>query len=153
MARYVAQVPVRWTDQDSYRHLNHARAVTLLEEARIGLFFGAASEQGVTGFIDGLFVAGLEVDYRRQIPYRPRPLRVTMWVHALRAASFTIDYEMHAGPDEADPVAVSARTRMALFDAGAQRPRRITGPEREFLQQWSEAGVPDAVTSGRQERL
>ena len=34
MARYVAQVPLRWTDQDSYRHLNHARAVTLLEEAR-----------------------------------------------------------------------------------------------------------------------
>ena len=25
VAPFVAQVPLRWTDQDSYRHLNHAR--------------------------------------------------------------------------------------------------------------------------------
>ena len=39
---FVARVPLRWTDQDSYRHLNNASVVTLLEEARIGLFFDAA---------------------------------------------------------------------------------------------------------------
>ena len=67
MARFVAQVPLRWTDQDPYRHLNNARAVTLLEEARIGLFFDLAGEEGVDGFERGLFVVGLYVDYRRQV--------------------------------------------------------------------------------------
>nr|WP_239029322.1 acyl-CoA thioesterase [Pseudonocardia acidicola] len=129
---------MRWTDQDSYRHLNHARTVTLLEEARIELFFGAAGDAGITGFADGLLVAGLEVDYRRQIPYRSQPLRVTMWVHEVRAASFSIDYEMHDGPDETDPVAVGARTRMAIVDLDAQRPRRLTAPEREFLGRWAD---------------
>jgi acyl-CoA thioester hydrolase len=62
-----------------------------------------------------------------------------MWVHDLRAASFTIEYEMHDGPEEADPIAVSARTRMALFDLDAGRPRRISADERAFLQRWAEA--------------
>lgn len=136
MARYVAQVPLRWTDQDSYRHLNHARTVTLLEEARIGLFFDTAAAEGITAFTDGLLVAGLNVDYRRQIPYRSQPLRVVMWVDEVRAASFRISYEMHDGPDEADPVAVVAWTRMATFDLEAQRPRRIGAHERAFLGRW-----------------
>ncbi|MFC5995207.1 acyl-CoA thioesterase [Pseudonocardia hispaniensis] len=139
MARYVARVPLRWTDQDSFHHVNHARAVTLLEEARIGLLFDEASAAGVTGFAAGVVVAGLEVDYRRQIPYRSHALRVCMWVHQVRAASFLIDYELHDGPDESDAVAVGARTRMALFDLAAQRPRRITAEERAFLDRWGEA--------------
>lgn len=136
MARFVARVPLRWTDQDSYRHVNHARTVTLLEEARIELMFGEASRAGVDSFAEGLLVAGLEVDYRRQVPYRAEPLRVVMWVGQLRAASFTISYEMHDGPDEADPVAVTARTRMALFDLDGGRPRRITPDEKAFLARW-----------------
>lgn len=137
MARFVAQVPLRWTDQDSYRHLNHAKAVTLLEEARIELFFDAAAADGVTGFAGGLLVAGLGVEYKRQIPYRSHALRVTMWVDELRAASFRILYEMHDGPGEDAPVAVTAWTRMATFDLGAQRPRRVTADEREFLGKWA----------------
>lgn len=140
MGRFVAQVPVRWTDQDSYRHINHARTVTLLEEARIALLFDAAQAQGVTAFSAGLLVAGLNVDYRRQVPYRSRPLRVAMWVDELRAASFRIHYEMHDGPDEQDPVAATAWTRMAMVDLAVNRPRRLSGPEREFLLRWTEQG-------------
>ncbi|MGI9000637.1 MAG: acyl-CoA thioesterase [Pseudonocardia sp.] len=136
MARFVAQVPLRWTDQDSYQHVNHARAVTLLEEARIGLLFGVAAADGITGFAGGLLVAGLGVDYRRQIPYRPHPLRVSMWIEEVRAASFRISYEMHDGPAETDPVAVTAWTRMTTFDLDAQRPRRLAGDERAFLGRW-----------------
>lgn len=139
MARFVAQVPLRWTDQDSYRHLNHASAVTLLEEARIGLFFAAAAAEGVTGFSRGLLVAGLNVEYRRQVSYRTEPVRVEMWVDEVRAASFRISYELHDGPDTADPVAIAAWTRMAQFDLGAHRPRRLDADERAFLVRWADA--------------
>ncbi len=138
MVHFIAQVPLRWTDQDSYRHVNHARAVTLLEEARIGLFFAAAAAAGVTGFAGGLLVTGLNVEYKRQIGYRPHPLRVAMWVDDVRAASFRISYEMHDGPDDTDPVAITAWTRMALFDLSAQRPRRVTADERDFLAHWTD---------------
>ena len=137
MSRFVTSVPLRWTDQDSYRHLNHARAVTLLEEARIDLFFDEAAAAGVDGFASGLLVVELGVRYRRQVSYRAEPLCVELWVDQLRAASFRISYALHDGAAETDPVAVGATTTMALFDLGAQRPRRITSDERAFLEKWA----------------
>ena len=136
MGRFVAGVPMRWVDQDVYRHLNNARVVTLLEEARVAMVFDAAEAAGAVGLREGLLVVDLHVEYRRQIPYRPRGLRVTMAVDEVRAASFRIAYEMHDGPDAADAVAVRAWTRMAAYDLAAGRPRRLTEPERAFLARW-----------------
>jgi acyl-CoA thioester hydrolase len=137
VGRFVTRVPLRWTDQDSYRHLNNASVVTLLEEARIGLFFDAAAADGIDGFAAGLLVAALNVQYRRQVPYRSRPVRVAMAVDEVRAASFRIGYELHDGPEETDPVAVLAWTRMAIVDLSTQRPRRLQPQERDFLARWA----------------
>jgi acyl-CoA thioester hydrolase len=134
---FVTQVPLRWTDQDAYRHLNHARAVTVLEEARIALFFERAALDGQGGFALGLLVAELNVRYRRQVPYRLEPLRVAMTVDEVRAASFRICYQLHDGPGEADPVAIEAYTLMAIYDLDAGRPRRLDEAERVFLARWS----------------
>ena len=138
MARFVTQVPLRWTDQDVYGHVNNARTVTLIEEARVGLFFDTAGGEGLGGFEQGLLVVGLHVDYRRQMAYRFAPARATLWIDEIKAASFRIHYELHDGPDGADPVAVAAWTRMATFDLAAQRPRRMTTEERGFLRRWAE---------------
>jgi acyl-CoA thioester hydrolase len=137
VAPFVAHVAVRWTDQDVFQHVNHAVAVTLLEEARIQLVVDAAAGADVPGFATGLLVTGLSVDYKRQISYRSRELRVAMTVDDMRAAAFRIRYAMHDGPDECDAVAVTAETRLAAFDLAAQRPRRLTPEEREFLGRWA----------------
>ncbi|MBW0106267.1 thioesterase family protein [Pseudonocardia sp. KRD291] len=148
MSRFVTHVPLRWTDQDAYRHVNHARVVTLLEEARVELAFTAAGAEGLSGFSTGLLVAGLEVSYRRQIRYRPQPLLVTMDVRDVRAASFTLGYEMHDGPEASDTVAVTAATRMALYDLQADRVRRLNADEREFLARWSDDAAPGSRRAG-----
>jgi acyl-CoA thioester hydrolase len=137
VAPFIAHVAVRWTDQDVFQHVNHAVTVTLLEEARIQLVFDAAGAQGVLGFAAGLLVTGLSVDYKRQISYRSRGLRVAMTVDDMRAAAFRIRYALHDGPDAGDAVAVTAETRLAAFDLAAQRPRRMTPEEREFLGRWA----------------
>lgn len=139
MARFVAHVPLRWTDQDPFQHVNNAKTVTLLEEARVGLFFDVAAAEGIDGFSRGLLVAGLHVDYVRQISYRSSPLRVSLWIEDVRAASFRICYEMHDGPEPEHPVAVRAWTGMATVDPDAQRPRRLTAEERVFLARWEDA--------------
>ena len=136
MAPFVAQVPMRWTDQDVYRHLNNARAVTVLEEARVAMVFDAAVAEGVDTFASGLLVVGLHVDYRRQIPYRGGTLRVAMEIDEVRAASFRICYAVHDGPASSDAVAVRAWTRMATYDLDAGRPRRLGADERAFLGRW-----------------
>ena len=137
MSPFVTSVGLRWTDQDAYRHVNHARVVTLLEQARIALAFTHAARAGLPGFADGLLVARLEVDYKRQIAYRPDPLRVAMTVRDVRAASFTVHYVLHDGPDEADPVAVRASTGMALYDLAGGNVRRMDADERAYLRRWS----------------
>jgi acyl-CoA thioester hydrolase len=148
MSRFHVQVPLRWADLDIYRHVNHARAVTLLEEARVELVFHRAEEEGVAAWADGLLVASLRVAYRVQIPYQGQAVRVSMWTDQVRAASFVIHYEMHTGPAEHDPVAVTALTQMVPFDLVANRPRRLTAQERAFLANY--ADEPHAMqTSAR----
>lgn len=137
MACFVTQVALRWTDQDAYRHLNHASAVTVLEEARIALFFERAGRDGLPGFAAGLLVVELGAAYRRQVLYRRTPLRVAMTVDEVRAASFRIRYTLHDGPGDTDPLAIEAWTRMALYDLAAGRPRRLLPTERAFLARWS----------------
>lgn len=138
MTRFVVDVPLRWSDQDAYGHVNHARTVTLLEDARVSLIFDQAAESGLLDFSTGLLVARLSVDYRLPIPYGPNPVRVAMWTHQVRAASFEIDYVMQRGPRRDDPVAATARTQMVPYDLAAGRPRRLTGEERAFLARWAE---------------
>jgi acyl-CoA thioester hydrolase len=141
VSRFHVEIPLRWADLDVYRHVNHARTVTLLEEARVELVFHRAAEDGADGWSHGLLVASLQVDYKQQIPYRGQSVRVSMWTHQVRAASFLIDYEMRIGPGEYDPVAVTASTKMVPYDLSAERPRRLTEAERAFLARWSDDGA------------
>jgi acyl-CoA thioester hydrolase len=142
MSRFHVEIPLRWADLDAYRHVNHARTVTLLEEARVELVFRRAAQDGAAAWSEGLLVAGLEVDYKRQIAYRGQSVRVSVWVTEVRAASFVLDYELRTGPADQDPVAATARTRMVPFDLAASRPRRLAPAEREFLARWSVPAVP-----------
>ena len=139
MAPYTADVVVRWSDQDAYGHVNHARVVTLLEDARTGLFFDAAAHAGVSEFEVGLLVAALEVTYRRPISWSPRGVHVEMAVHDIRAASFRVAYRLLLpdgdGWDGAKPAVEGEHPARALrprlrappppHRAGAGVPRRV----------------------------
>ena len=139
MSRFHVEIPLRWADLDAYRHVNHARTVTLLEEARVELVFHRASDDGAGSWSDGLLVASLQVEYKVQIPYQGQSVRVSMWTDQVRAASFLIHYELRTGPAESDPVAVTAQTQMVPYDLAAGRPRRLTEAERAFLARWADA--------------
>ena len=156
MSRFHVEIPLRWADLDAYRHVNHARTVTLLEEARVELVFHRASEDDADGagsWSDGLLVASLQVGYKVQIPYRGQSVRVSMWTDKVRAASFLIHYELRTGPAESDPVAVIAHTQMVPYDLAAGRPRRLTDAERAFLARWADTAdtpdTPDEPPPGR----
>ncbi|MDT7563695.1 MAG: acyl-CoA thioester hydrolase [Pseudonocardiales bacterium] len=143
MSRFHVEIPLRWADLDAYRHVNHARTVTLLEEARVELVFHRAADDGAGDWSDGLLVASLQVDYKVQIPYQGQSVRVSMWTDQVRAASFLIHYELRTGPAESDPVAATARTQMVPYDLGAGRPRRLTDAERLFLARWADGPGPE----------
>ncbi|WP_267467641.1 acyl-CoA thioesterase [Nocardia transvalensis] len=132
--RFHAKVEVRWSDMDAFQHINHARMVTLLEEARIPWLF---DDRPTSGLRTGCVMVDLHVRYKGQLRHEDTPLDVAMWIEQMRAVDFTIGYEVRANgvaPDS--PPAVIASTQLAAFDIDTQRLRRLTTVEREYLAQW-----------------
>nr|WP_188830772.1 thioesterase family protein [Nocardia camponoti] len=121
---------------DVFQHVNHARMVTLLEEARIPWLFDEGKPTASMGR-QGCVLVDLHVKYRGQLRHEDTPLDIAMWVKQLRAVDFTIGYEVRAnGADPDSPPAVTATTQLAAFDIETQRLRRLTDTEREYLAQW-----------------
>lgn len=134
----MAQVQPRWSDMDAFGHVNHARLVTLLEEARVPLLFGGTreatgTETGLSDFASGIVVVQLRVDYRAPIVADGRALRIEIMLADLRFASFTLDYRVRTGPSIEDQVAATATTVLAPYDLSRGRSRRLTDAERAFL--------------------
>ncbi|QBJ98518.1 acyl-CoA thioesterase [Rhodococcus sp. ABRD24] len=134
-AGFHTKVVVRWSDMDAFQHINHARMVTLLEEARIPWLFEDAAP--TVTLRDGAVIVDLHVRYRGQLRHEDSPLDVLMWVEQVRAVDFTIAYEVRpGGASAASAPAIVASTQIAAFDIDTQRLRRLTAPEREFLERW-----------------
>ncbi|EFF91085.1 MULTISPECIES: acyl-CoA thioesterase [Streptomyces] len=125
--RHIYRCPLRWADMDAYGHVNNVVFLRYLEEARIDFLFRPDKE-----FKQGSVVARHEIDYKRQLVHRHAPVDIELWVTEIKAASFTLGYEVKDG----DTVYVRASTVIVPFDFEAQRPRRITAEEREFLQEY-----------------
>ncbi len=112
---------------DAYGHVNNVVFLRYLEEARIDFLFRPEKD-----FKQGSVVARHEIDYKRQLVHRHRPVDIELWITEIRAASFTITYEVK----DPEQVYVRASTVIVPFDFATQRPRRITAEEREFLEEY-----------------
>ena len=113
-------VQLRWSDPDSLGHVNHARALSLLEDARLAMADEAPGDVG-------LILARLEVDYLRQLYYRTgERLCVRSVVARLGAKSFTVRQELI----QDDEVAIRADVVMVLFDFATDTSRPLTDEER-----------------------
>ena len=135
--RFVYHCALRWSDLDAYGHVNNARFLTLYEEARVAMMFAGGRAWGVGSFADGVVIRRHEVDYLRPVDYAlgrasaeaAPAVRFELWVDQIRAASFSVAYELYDG----DTLVGTARSLLVPFDLSAQRPRRISPEERAFL--------------------
>jgi acyl-CoA thioester hydrolase len=125
---------LRWSDVDSYGHVNNVQTLRLLEEARVALLFVEAAKDGITGFDGDLVVVRHEIDYRRPLLYRPEPLTIDIWVTTVRASSVSLAYVVR---DEAATYAEAASV-LAAYDQQAERPRRLTVEERRWLERFAD---------------
>lgn len=139
VARYTYHCALRWSDMDVYGHVNNARFLTLYEEARVAMMFGAAGRAGVTSLQAGVVISRHEVDYLRPVDYsqpagddEPPRVRIEMWLEEIRASYFVVAYELFT----AGRLASRARSVCVPFDLAAGRPRRLNQAERAFLQPW-----------------
>src|SRR4051795_8913382 len=98
---------------DAYGHVNNVVFLRYLEEARIDFLFRPDKD-----FQQGSVVARHEIDYKRQLVHRHAPVDIELWITQIRAASFTIAYEVKdpAASDSNEVVYVTASTVIVPFD-------------------------------------
>ena len=118
--RHEHPVQLRWSDPDSLGHVNHARALGLIEDARLAMNDGAVAGGSI-------ILARLEVDYLRQLYYRvgERPL-VASWVTRIGTKSVTMRQELHQDGE----VAIRADAVLVMFDFATDSSRPLTDEER-----------------------
>lgn len=144
MTRIHVPIELRWSDLDAYEHVNNARMLTLLEEARVRVFWrdpdraaGAPDDQPLAvidasaGSSTRTVIARQEIDYLLPIPYLRAPLDVQLWLGKVGGASLEVRYEIFSPAGVEPPVLYTrASTTIVLVDATTMRPRRITDAER-----------------------
>ena len=83
---------------------------------------------------EGMVVVRHEVHYEAPLPFGFRPVTIECWVTEVRAASFTMAYEVfQEDPTSERRVYLRATTVLTPYVFATERPRRISDEERETL--------------------
>jgi acyl-CoA thioester hydrolase len=138
---------------DMLRHINNVSYVDYLQEARIDMFAAHPEFRGGEDLGEGVVVVGHQLDFLAPLSFRSRPVTVDAWITQIRAASFTMAYEVYdEAPTDDDGtvrrVYLRASSVLAPYVFGSERPRRISPVEREVLSRYLEPAderrrVPD----------
>lgn len=137
--RHVYHCPLRWADMDSLGHVNNVTYVDYLQEARVDMFAIHAPVSGGEELAEGVVVVRHEVEFTKPLVFRFEPVRVETWITNIRAASFTMAYEiLDELPDGTRQVYTRATSVLTPFVFSAERPRRIRPEERAFLERFLE---------------
>ncbi|HEX4689033.1 MAG TPA: thioesterase family protein [Nocardioides sp.] len=129
--RHVYECQMRRADLHGHT-ISNVAFVDYLQEARLDLLrrhdTSATPNPG-----EGLVVVNTVVDYLAPLRLSHAPLQVAVWATQVRAASFTLGYELYTGPSERPLVHARATTVLAPYVFAAERPRRMTSEERDRL--------------------
>lgn len=124
-------VPVRYTDVDTYGHVNNATYATYLEEARIDYLEDVLGEEARSLTAEsagdvGMVVANLELQYRHSVGLVDS-VEVGVRVPRLGNSSFPMEYEIRSE----GAIAAEGTTTMVAFD-------RAEGASRQLPDSWRE---------------
>ncbi|WP_394813420.1 acyl-CoA thioesterase [Streptomyces johnsoniae] len=128
--RHVFRCALRWSDMDSFGHVNNVVFLRYLEEARIDFMFRLARQAASGAFTGGSVVARHEIDYLRPLVHRHEPLTVETWITKIGGASATVAYEIK----DDETLYARAATVVVPYDLERGRPRRLSAEERTFLE-------------------
>ena len=122
---YTGKQFIRWDDIDAFGHVNNAKYLTYIQEAR---FLWAP--------IVEMVVARAEVDYIAPIYEGGRFYDVNLWVEAIGNSSFTMGYEVVG---DKGVVHAKVKTVQVAVSMETKKSRPLTDSEREFLNEYLKA--------------
>lgn len=135
--RHVYHCPLRWADMDSLGHVNNVTYADYLQEARVDMFAVHAPVSGGEELAEGVVVVRHDVEFVAPLVFRPEPVRIESWITELRAASFTMAYEiLDEARDGGRRVYTRATSVLTPYLFSEERPRRLRPEEREVLERF-----------------
>ncbi len=141
--RHVYLCPLRWADLDLLGHVNNVTYVDYLQEARVDLFRAHAPRARPDDLAEGVVVVRHEVTYVSSLTFSFEPVSIECWITEIRAASFTMAYEIFAEDEHGERrVYLRARTLLTPYVFASERPRRLHDEERAMLARFLEPDQP-----------
>jgi acyl-CoA thioester hydrolase len=130
---------------DSLGHVNNVTYVDYLQEARVDMLRVHAPASGGEQLAEGVVVVRHEVEFVAPLVFRAEPVPIESWVTNIRAASFTMAYEiLDELPGGERRVYTRARTLLTPYVFADERPRRIRDEERAVLTRFLEPEQAEA---------
>jgi acyl-CoA thioester hydrolase len=122
---YTGKQFVRWDDIDAFGHVNNAKYLTYIQEARF-----------LWSPIIEMVVARAEVDFIEPIYEGGRFYDVNLWVESIGNSSFTMAYEVVG---DNGVVHAKVRTVQVVISMETKKSRPLKDSEREFLNSYLKA--------------
>ncbi len=121
---------------DPLGHVNNVTFVDYLQEARGDMMRVHPPAPGGEALAEGVVVVRHEVTYVHPLVFRREPVSVEVWVTEVRAATFTLAYEIFDETPDGRRVYLRARSVLTPYVFDAERPRRVSPGEREVLERF-----------------
>ena len=131
--RHTYQCPMRWADLDLLGHVNNVVYVDYLQEARVDMLRTHDPAARTGELAEGVVVVRHEVSYLAPLAFGFEPVTIESWVTEVRAATFTVAYEIFHERDGVRHVYARATTVLTPYVFATESPRRLTEVERETL--------------------
>ncbi|WP_112239160.1 acyl-CoA thioesterase [Kribbella monticola] len=125
-------VLVRWSDIDSYDHVNNVRYFDYLQEARIAFLSDLVGEADYFAAYPCVLVSQT-VDYLRPILLRHPPYDVDVWVESVGTTSYTLGSRIVDRGGESELVYARAVSVIVAVDGRTQAKRPLSETERDSL--------------------
>lgn len=149
--RHRYECPLRWADMDLLGHVNNVMFVDYLQEARVDMLALHAVSPDAEALVTGAVVARNEVTYLAPLVFDHRSVSIETWVTEIRAASFTLGYEVFHDRDDGErTVYLRAATLLTPYDFETKRPRRLSPAERSALERHLEPAEPVRLARPRE---
>ena len=132
----VLTLPVQWGDQDAFGHVNNTVYFRWFESARIKYLerieLGEKTVgQPVAGEILGPILAAISCNYRRQLKY-PDAVMIGSRITRIGRSSMTMEHLVWSTAQAA--VAADGQSTIVAFDYQANRPRAVSEPMRQLIE-------------------
>jgi len=127
---------IRWDDIDALGHVNNAKYLTYIQEARFQWSYYQFASQNDKPFLLDMVVAKAEVDFLAPIYEGGKFYDVNLWVESIGNSSFVMGYEVVG--DNAF-VHAKVKTVQVVISMETKKSRPLTDFEREFLNRYLKA--------------